>query len=55
MPGHFLNLNLVNPVNFFVRHLGPGFLEKICENALRIELERAGFKAKQQEPINVDC
>ncbi len=33
--------------------LGPGFLEKIYENALRIELEKAGFKVKQQEPINV--
>lgn len=33
--------------------LGPGFLEKIYENALRIELEKAGFTVKQQEPINV--
>jgi GxxExxY protein len=33
--------------------LGPGFLEKIYENALRIEPERAGFRVKQQEPINV--
>jgi GxxExxY protein len=33
--------------------LGPGFLEKVYENALRIELERAGLKVKQQEPINV--
>jgi GxxExxY protein len=33
--------------------LGPGFLEKVYENALRIELEKAGFRVKQQEPINV--
>jgi GxxExxY protein len=33
--------------------LGPGFLEKVYENALRIELERLGFSIKQQEPINV--
>lgn len=33
--------------------LGPGFLEKIYENALRIELEKHGMKVKQQEPINV--
>jgi len=33
--------------------LGPGFLEKIYENALRIELEKAGFSVKQHEPINV--
>jgi GxxExxY protein len=33
--------------------LGPGFLEKVYENALRIELEKLGLKVKQQEPINV--
>jgi GxxExxY protein len=33
--------------------LGPGFLEKVYENALRIELEKQGLEVKQQEPINV--
>lgn len=33
--------------------LGPGFLEKVYENALRIELEKAGFRVKQQGPISV--
>ena len=33
--------------------LGPGFLEKVYENALRIELEKAGFRVIQQEPISV--
>ena len=33
--------------------LGPGFLEKVYENALRIELEKEGLEVKQQEPINV--
>lgn len=33
--------------------LGPGFLERVFENALRIELEKAGLRVKQQEPINV--
>ena len=33
--------------------LGPGFLEKVYENALRIELEKLGLDVKQQEPINV--
>ncbi len=33
--------------------LGPGFLEKVYENSLRIELEKLGHKVKQQEPINV--
>ena len=33
--------------------LGPGFLEKVYENALRIELQKAGLSVKQQEPIRV--
>lgn len=33
--------------------LGPGFLEKVYENALRLELEKLGFKIKQQEPIRL--
>jgi len=33
--------------------LGQGFLEKVYENALRIELEKLGLNIKQQEPIIV--
>ncbi len=33
--------------------LGYGFLEKVYENALAIELRVAGFKVYQQHPINV--
>ena len=33
--------------------LGPGFLEKVYENSLRIELEKLGLRVKQKEPINV--
>jgi GxxExxY protein len=33
--------------------LGPGFLEKVYENALRIELQKSGLGVKQQEPISV--
>lgn len=33
--------------------LGPGFLEKVYENALRIELELAGLSVQQQAPIQV--
>jgi GxxExxY protein len=33
--------------------LGPGFLERVYENALRIELEKLGLEVKQQEQINV--
>jgi GxxExxY protein len=33
--------------------LGPGFLEKVYENALRLELEEAGLQARPQAPISV--
>jgi GxxExxY protein len=33
--------------------LGSGFLEKVYENAMRIDLERAGFTVQQQHPIPV--
>jgi GxxExxY protein len=33
--------------------LGPGFLEKVYENSMRIELIKLGIRVKQQEPINV--
>ena len=35
------------------RTLGHGFLEKVYENALRIELEEAGLNVQQQVPIRV--
>jgi len=35
------------------RLLGPGFLEKVYENALMIELENRGFEAKNQVAIQV--
>lgn len=34
--------------------LGCGFLEKVYENAMRIELERAGLRVEQQRPIPVN-
>ncbi len=33
--------------------LGAGFLEKVYENALALELREAGFKVSQQCPIRV--
>ncbi|CFX12476.1 GxxExxY protein [Syntrophomonas zehnderi OL-4] len=33
--------------------LGSGFLEKVYENALLIELESKGLSVKQQAPIKV--
>jgi GxxExxY protein len=35
------------------RELGPGFLEKVYENALMIELKERGLKAENQVPIEV--
>lgn len=35
------------------RVLGPGFLEKVYEKALLIELKRRGLKAESQVPIKV--
>ena len=34
--------------------LGPGFLEKVYENALLVELENRGLKAQSQVPIKVN-
>ena len=46
--------NAINGAAFEVnRILGPGFLEKVCENALLIELKRRGLKAENQFPIKV--
>ena len=33
--------------------LGPGFLEKVYENAMLVELSKRGIKAESQVPINV--
>jgi GxxExxY protein len=33
--------------------LGPGFLEKVYENALLVEFNKRGLKAKNQVPIKV--
>ena len=33
--------------------LGPGFLEKVYENSLLVELERRGYKAEAQVPLKV--
>jgi GxxExxY protein len=36
------------------RVLGPGFIEKVYENALIIELRELGLRAENQVPVNVD-
>ncbi len=44
----------INGAIFEVNHvLGPGFLEKVYENALFLELQTRGLKAEKQVPINV--
>ncbi len=35
------------------RVLGPGFLEKVYENVLLVELKRQGINAESQVPVNV--
>ena len=37
-----------------IRVLGPGFLEKVYENALLHEIQSRGLKAKSQVPININ-
>jgi len=45
---------IINGAIFEVnRILGPGFLEKVYEKALLIELRERGLKAENQVPINV--
>ena len=34
--------------------LGPGFLEKVYENSMMVELKKRHIKAQAQEPINID-
>ena len=34
--------------------LGAGFVEKVYENALAIELRKRGFKVEQQKPVRVE-
>ncbi len=53
-----MNINdityIINGAIFEVnRVLGPGFLEKVYENALMIELSERGVTAKNQVPIEV--
>ena len=46
---------LINGAIFEVSHeLGAGFLEKVYENALSIELKERGLKAVAQVPIKVN-
>jgi GxxExxY protein len=51
----------INELTFHIRkavfqvnkHLGAGFLEKVYENALIVELRNSGLKAEAQVPVKV--
>ena len=44
----------INGAIFAVHNgLGPGFLEKVYENALMLELKQRGMRAQRQAPIEV--
>ncbi len=53
----FLHSNLTDKIIkcFYTVYntLGFGFLEKVYENAMMIELTKAGLKAEKQKPIKV--
>lgn len=57
MPTNFLHAettDLILKVFYSVYNtLGYGFLEKVYENALLIELKKMGLNARQQAPIKV--
>jgi GxxExxY protein len=58
IPVFFMNLKeLTYQINGAVyevnKVLGAGFLEKVYENALLVELRKGGLKAEAQAPINV--
>lgn len=48
-----LTEKIIGEVYYVYNNLGPGFLEKIYENALRIRLTKLGLDVQQQHPINV--
>ena len=57
METEYLNQELTAEIikRFYIvyNHLGYGFLEKVYEKSLKIELEKAGFHVERQKPINV--
>ena len=48
-----LTHEIINAFYKVYNTLGYGFLEKVYENALAIELRRRGFQIEQQVPIHV--
>ena len=44
---------IINAFHSVYNALGFGFLEKVYENAMAIELRRSGFEVEQQKPVTV--
>lgn len=57
MKNEYLHQNLTAEIirRFYIVYntLGYGFLEKVYEKSLKIELEKASFLVERQKPINV--
>jgi GxxExxY protein len=48
-----LTEKIIGEVYYVYNNLGPGFLEKVYENAMLIRLKKIGLDVEQQRPINV--
>ena len=53
-PEHDLTETIIGAAFRVSNSLGAGFLERVYENALVVELDRAGVPFKQQEPYEVN-
>ncbi|MEM7369553.1 MAG: GxxExxY protein [Bacteroidota bacterium] len=53
MKNESLTYRIIGAAHQVHNTLGSGFLEKVYENALLIELEKRGLKAQQQYPVSV--
>lgn len=57
MQNEYLHTDLTSEIikRFYIvyNRLGYGFLEKVYERSLKIELEKAGFCVESQKPIKV--
>ena len=49
-----LSGKVINCVRRVYGHLGSGFLEKVYENALVVELQSQGLQVQQQVPLTVE-
>ena len=52
-PHQTLTREIINAFYKVYNALGQGFLEKVYENALALELRRRGLDVRQQQPLTV--